>query len=150
MWDLELLMGRPVFLTVCKCLQWGRPGFDPWVGKIPWRRKWQPTPVLLPRKSHGRRSLVPWGCKELDTTEWLHFKSCGPVYVCTHTCIYVCNFSDKHLQLYLKGVLLWTLSKVICKQRIYMIISQINTCMELAAHMGTWVLQTMWLRCGLL
>ena len=35
-----------------------RPGLDPWVGKIPWRRKWQPTPVLLPRKSHGRRSLV--------------------------------------------------------------------------------------------
>ena len=33
--------------------QCGRPGFDPWVGKIPWRRKWQPTPVLLPRKSHG-------------------------------------------------------------------------------------------------
>jgi len=37
----------------------GRPGFDPWVGKIPWRRKWQPTPVLLPGKSHGQRS--PWG-----------------------------------------------------------------------------------------
>ena len=35
----------------------GRPGFDPWVGKIPWRRKWQPTPVLLPRISHGQRSL---------------------------------------------------------------------------------------------
>ena len=35
-----------------------RPGFDPGVGKIPRRRKWQPTPVLLPRKSHGRRSLV--------------------------------------------------------------------------------------------
>ena len=35
-----------------------RPGFDPWVGKIPWRRKWQPTPVLLPWESHGRRSLV--------------------------------------------------------------------------------------------
>ena len=41
------------------CLQCGRPGFDPWLGKIPWRRKWQPTPVLLlPRKSHGWRSLV--------------------------------------------------------------------------------------------
>ena len=42
----------------------------------PWRRKRQPTPVLLPRKSHGRRSLVgysPWGRKELDTTERLHF-----------------------------------------------------------------------------
>ena len=51
-------------------------GFDPRVGKIPWRRKWQPTPVLLPGKSHGRRSLVgyiPWGCKELDITEQLHF-----------------------------------------------------------------------------
>ena len=35
-----------------------KPGFDPWVGKIPWRRKRQPTPVLLPRKSRGRRSLV--------------------------------------------------------------------------------------------
>ena len=40
--------------------------FDPWVGKIPWRRAWLPTPVLLPGKSHGQRSLVgyrPWGCK---------------------------------------------------------------------------------------
>ena len=43
-----------------------------------WRRKWQPTPVLLPGKSHGRRSLVgcsPWGLKESDMTEWLHFFS---------------------------------------------------------------------------
>ena len=40
------------------CLQCGRPGFDPWVGKIPWRRKWQPTPVFLPGESHGWRSLV--------------------------------------------------------------------------------------------
>ena len=53
----------------------GDPGFDPWVGKIPWRRKWQATPVLLPKKSHGQRSLVgysPWGRKESDTTERLH------------------------------------------------------------------------------
>ena len=58
------------------CLQCRRPRFDPWVGKIPWRRKWHPTPVLLPGKSHGRRSLVgysPWGRKESDTTERLHF-----------------------------------------------------------------------------
>ena len=57
------------------CLQCGRPGFDPWVEKIPWRKKWQPTPVLLPGKFHGRRMLVgysPWGLKELDTTERLH------------------------------------------------------------------------------
>ena len=41
-----------------------------------WRRQWQPTPVLLPGKSHGRKSLAgcsPWGREELDTTEQLHF-----------------------------------------------------------------------------
>ena len=45
-----------------------------WVWKIPWRRNWQPTPVLLPRKSHGWRSLAgysQWGRKESDMTEWL-------------------------------------------------------------------------------
>ena len=54
------------------CLQCRRPGFDPWVGKIPWRRKWQSTSVLLPGKSHGQRSLVgysPWGRRESDKTE---------------------------------------------------------------------------------
>ena len=53
----------------------GRPRFNPWVGKIPRRRKWQSTPVFLPGESHGRRSLVgysPRGRKELDTTERLH------------------------------------------------------------------------------
>ena len=40
------------------CPQCGRPGFDPWVRKTPWRRKWQPTPVFLPKKSHGQRSLM--------------------------------------------------------------------------------------------
>ena len=46
--------------------------------KITWRRKRQPTPVLLPGRSHGRRNLVrysPRGHKELDTTEWLHFQN---------------------------------------------------------------------------
>ena len=49
-----------------------RGGFDPWVGKMPWRKKWQPTPVFLPGKSNGQRNLVgssPWGHKELDMTE---------------------------------------------------------------------------------
>ena len=56
------------------CLQCQRPGFNPWVGKILWRRKWQPTPLFLPGKSHGQGSLVgysPRGCRELDTTEQL-------------------------------------------------------------------------------
>ena len=38
-----------------------RHGFDPWVGRIPWRRKQQPTPVFLPGESHGQRSLVGYG-----------------------------------------------------------------------------------------
>ena len=49
--------------------------FKPWVRKMPWRRKWQPTPVFLPGKPHGQRSLVgysPQGCKESDTTEQLN------------------------------------------------------------------------------
>ena len=49
-----------------------RHGFDPWVGKVLWRRVWQPTLVFLPRESHRQRSLVdysPKGCKQLDMTE---------------------------------------------------------------------------------
>ena len=57
---------------VNQCRKCRKGEFDPWVGKIPWRRKWQPTPVLLPGKSHGQSSLVgcgPWGCKKLGMTE---------------------------------------------------------------------------------
>ena len=60
--------------STCQCR---RCRFDPWVGKVPWRRKWQPTPLFLPGKSHGHRSLAgysPRGCKESDTTE----------HTCTH------------------------------------------------------------------
>ena len=42
---------------------------DPWVGKIPWRRAWQPNPVFLTGESHGQRSLVAYGCKDSDATE---------------------------------------------------------------------------------
>ena len=52
-----------------------RLGFSPWVRKIPWERKWKSTPVFLPGKSHGQRSLAsysPWGYKELNTTECLN------------------------------------------------------------------------------
>jgi len=51
-----------------------KPGFNPWIGKMPWRREWLPTPVFLPGEFHGQRSLAgysPWGRKELDMTEWL-------------------------------------------------------------------------------
>ena len=51
--------------SACQCR---RRGFNPWVSKIPWRMEWQPTPVLLPRESHGQRSLAgygPQGCKRV-------------------------------------------------------------------------------------
>ena len=60
--------------------------FNPWVGKVPWRREWQPTPVFLPGKSHGQRSLAgcrPLGRKESDTTERL-----------THTHTHIDNFDS--------------------------------------------------------
>ena len=65
-------IGLPLWLSgnesACQCR---RGGFDPWIGKIPQRRKWQPTPAFLPGKSQGRRSLAgysPRGHKESDTT----------------------------------------------------------------------------------
>ena len=59
-----------------------------------WRRKWQSTPVLLPGKSHGQRSLVgysPWGRKESDTTERLHFHFLLHSTVCVCVCVCVFN-----------------------------------------------------------
>ena len=56
----------------CQCRRLKRHGFSPWVGKIPWRRAWQPTPVFLPGETHGQRNLVgygPWGRKESDMTK---------------------------------------------------------------------------------
>ena len=44
--------------STCQCRRCKRQGFNPWVRMIPWSRKWQPTPVLLPRKFYGQRSLV--------------------------------------------------------------------------------------------
>ena len=71
---------HPCWLKWLKiCLQFGRPRFDPWVRKFPWRREWQPTTAFFPGESHGQRSLMGyclWSHTELDTTEqltlWLH------------------------------------------------------------------------------
>ena len=57
--------------SACQCRRCKRHKFDPWVRKIPWSRKWQPTLVFLPRKFHGLRILVgyrPWGHKGSDTS----------------------------------------------------------------------------------
>ena len=57
---------------VCQCRRQKKHRFNPQVGKISWRRKWEPTPVFLSGESHGQRSLAgysPWCRKELDMTE---------------------------------------------------------------------------------
>ena len=67
------------------CLQYRRPRFNLWIGKIRWKRKWQPTPVFLPGESHGQWSLVgysPWGCKGLNRTERLPLSLWGSS--CSH------------------------------------------------------------------
>ena len=69
--------GATVKEPACQCRRCKRCRFKPWVGKIPWRRKWWPSSVSLPGKFHGQRSPVgcsPWSCTESDTTE----------YMCTH------------------------------------------------------------------
>ena len=68
-------------------LQCRRHGFDPWVRKIPWRRKWQPTQEFLPGKSHGQWNLEgysPQGCKEFDMNEATEH-ACAHTHTLTHT-----------------------------------------------------------------
>ena len=66
--------------SACQGRRSRRHGYDPRVGMIPWRRKWQPTPVFLPGKPQEQRSLVgyrPWGHKESDMTEQLNHNNMG-------------------------------------------------------------------------
>ena len=83
---LSTEVGLPGWLRPQRiCLQCMRPGFSLWVGKIPWRREWQPTPMSLPGGSHGQRGLAgysPKRCQESDTTEWL-------TYLCTEVAIFL-------------------------------------------------------------
>ena len=71
-WVTELHWGgsshkKPAY----QCRRHKRHGFNPWVGKIPWRRKWQPTPVFLPGESHGQRSLVGYSsCSRRVRSYW--------------------------------------------------------------------------------
>ena len=68
-WGFQVTRGKE---STCQCRRRRRCGFNPWVGKIPWRRKWQLTSVFLPGKSHGQRSLaatVHGGHKESAMTK---------------------------------------------------------------------------------
>ena len=72
--------------STCQCRKHKRYRVYLWIGKIPWSRRWQPTPIFLPGKFYGQRSLAGcsiWSCKELDTTELLSTHT----HTHTHTCI---------------------------------------------------------------
>ena len=76
--------------STCQCRRCRRRGFDPWVGKIAWKREWQPTPVFLSGESHGQRSLVdyrPWVRKEQDTAQ----HACIVALRCCITFCYITN-----------------------------------------------------------
>ena len=99
--------------SACQCRRCRRPGFSPWVGKMPWRREWLPTPVFLPGEFHGQRSLVgysPQGRKELDMPEQIlnipfmgqHSQTTqSPVlrYCCKHKLQYCVNLRTHRLPL---------------------------------------------------
>ena len=74
--------------STCQRRRCKRCGFDPWVRKIPWSRKWQPTLIFLPGKFYGQRSLVgysPWGRKESDTAAKSQTQLSAHSHTHTHT-----------------------------------------------------------------
>ena len=89
--------------SACQCRGCRRHGFDPWVGKITWGKKWQLTPDFLPGKFHEQKSLVdysPWGCKQLDMTE----------YTYTHThfiLLFTFNVTS-----------FWNIKRIACKRQV--------------------------------
>ena len=69
-----VLCGLPQRLSSLQYKRCTRPRLNLWVGRMLWRRAWQPTPIFLPGEFHGQWSLAgysPWGHKELDTAEWI-------------------------------------------------------------------------------
>ena len=86
---IPLALGGKVFTTGLpwwqrirlQCRRYRRHGFDPWVGKSPWRRKWLPTTVFLPGEFHGQRSLEgysPYGCKRVGHKLAINTFTTGP------------------------------------------------------------------------
>ena len=95
------------------CLQCGRPRFDPWIGKMLWRRKWQPTPVFLPGKSHGQRSLAgysSWERKESDMTEQHRFHFLNSLVWWASQILSVACWSFKLYLFYLYSTSRWSKS----------------------------------------
>ena len=90
-----------------KCRRHKRYGFNPWVRKIPWRRKWLPTTVILPGESHGQRSLVgysPWGCKKCSYARCISINNCYVFLMTRPLYHYIMSIFVSH-HLFLKSTL---------------------------------------------
>ena len=82
--------------STCQSRRCERHRFNPWFRKLPWRRKWQPTPVLLPGESHGQGSLAgysPRGRRELGATEYTHTQTLNALGQIHFLGCYVANFT---------------------------------------------------------
>ena len=116
--------------STCQCRRYQRLGFVPWVRKIPWRRKWQPSPVFLPGKFHGQKILAgysPWGRKELNIAEHTH----------THIYIYIHSFSDSFHHGLRQGVEYssYTMQWILVAYLFY-----IQLCVSVCPHAPLWLL----------
>ena len=98
--------------SACQCWRCKRHGFDPWTGKIFWRRNWQPAPILLPGKSRAQRSLTgysPRGLKEQDTTEHAHTLAGETKIIISHSRLCY-HRQETQWQLYNSGSIFMTIS----------------------------------------
>ena len=84
----------------CQCWKQKRGIFDPRAGKVPWRRKWQPTPVFLPGKSHGRRSW--WATVHGASEHWTRLSVRVRAHTHTHTHTHTCTHGHVSINLYLQ------------------------------------------------
>ena len=111
-----IIIGLPAGVTgekpACQCRRHKRVRFDLWVQKIPWRRKWHPTPVFLPRKFRLQRSLdgySPCGRKEMDTTQQLstHEKTHAKLQFCARKWLsYIKKLKKNQLDIELQNIVM--------------------------------------------
>ena len=123
-----------------------RQRFDPWVRKIPWRRKWQSTPMLLPRRSHGQRSMVgysPWGRKESDTSEWLtvDLQSCVNFCCRAKWFSYICIFFFFILFSIIVFLRILNIASGFCLQRVYSSLPVWEAWLQQRWGCGLWALR---------
>ena len=102
--------GGSVVESACQRRRHRRWGFNHWVGKIPYRQKWQPTPVFLPGKSHGQRN--PVGCSPWDRREWTWLTEDTHIYI--YVFILSSHFQHANALLYDQQYLATYLEYLLC------------------------------------